>query len=604
MARDGSAVVMRIANLFGPAAVSSIAVVLALATPTDAKADWYDAVKGIISDLIEQDIATNVIPNAATKLPFLCEYMPASIAAIQEQRFSGIQNVVRRELADAIGYETARAIDPSLPALTSVVWVPAAEPKKVEEQKVTISPLVPEVQGPTLGDAVKADKAPFACRSYDSAHKTWTPNFAGKESTATTKLRDCITRQDDMNRDAACAAGLLVRDAVVSDGGSAEQDIRRLAVDLAVGALATKVDEVHKRQAADILLSVVSGDADLAKDDVKLRELTSALGLAKDDQALVLETFSALKRVPITQPNIEVAIALTIALDKNCDKSRICGKLKSLVSRAESAKITAIFGDIMTKNYGAAVGDALESMNGILDCPNNPKRTGCGDTDQAALKFVRLFAVYLVDSATSSQNAASAEADLRKAAVELLRLASGAGVLRSYWSDWPNAKNWFIPDLSLRYAWRPGHLSSDGGFAQIYPSVDWIKFRLFPPVYTHGVYGALHVSLVDLLGPFSEGATRTAALSSDAADNKGKAFLLQFLGPRLDLQLAAPELSRNLSIGAGAAFRFVRASPSGDATPVPTYCLAIGTNQSGSDCRDGRVNWNNMELSLFAKYVF
>ena len=44
------------------------------------------------------------MPNAASRIPATCLYFPSTIAAIEEKRFNGLANVIRKEVADAAGY--------------------------------------------------------------------------------------------------------------------------------------------------------------------------------------------------------------------------------------------------------------------------------------------------------------------------------------------------------------------------------------------------------------------------------------------------------------------------------------------------------------------
>src|SRR5678815_6138738 len=79
--------------------------------PRDARADWYSDVREIIEQVIETNVSTEIIPNAAARVPALCSFFPSSLAAIQAQRYTGLQTVLRKEVADAVGCAVFRSLN-------------------------------------------------------------------------------------------------------------------------------------------------------------------------------------------------------------------------------------------------------------------------------------------------------------------------------------------------------------------------------------------------------------------------------------------------------------------------------------------------------------
>ncbi len=79
-----------------------------LTDTTPAKADLagtvVDDASAIIAQLIEDNIATQAVPNAARRIPAACYYFPSTIGAIEDRRYSALPKVLRKEIADAAGY--------------------------------------------------------------------------------------------------------------------------------------------------------------------------------------------------------------------------------------------------------------------------------------------------------------------------------------------------------------------------------------------------------------------------------------------------------------------------------------------------------------------
>jgi hypothetical protein len=108
----------------------------------------------------------------------------------------------------------------------------------------------------------------------------------------------------------------------------------------------------------------------------------------------------------------------------------------------------------------------------------------------------------------------------------------------------------------------------------------------------------VNFTVVDLLGPFTELATRPVDLEGK---RRGGVFALGFVVPRLELELGIPALTNNIVVGTGVAARLYRVSRPDPVMGLgPSYCIA-----GGDDCTDGFSNSGakNIEFSIFVKYV-
>jgi hypothetical protein len=231
------------------------------------------------------------------------------------------------------------------------------------------------------------------------------------------------------------------------------------------------------------------------------------------------------------------------------------------------------------------------------------------------VSFVKALGTHLIDDVSSTSHVANTSGALQDASTDLLAEFGGAGLTRSirYGSGRSRVVYVLVPDLSLRYSYRPGHVSSltNGNAAMTFASLDTVKIGLNIPLYNNHIQARIQLSFVDILGPFSEGATRASEFSN--ARYTVPAFYLGFFVPRSEVLIAAPELSRNLAVGFGTAARLFRAvGPRTD--PVtnrqigPGYCFAFDTSANNTDVcgnkNDGSFTIENLEFSAVVKYVF
>jgi hypothetical protein len=102
----------------------------AVTVSRDARADWYSDAKDIVQQLVEDDIATQAVPNAASRIQAICDYFPSTVAALEDKRYDGLPPILRKEVADAVGYVVLTnlatlAAAPPGPAATPPAGAPA-----------------------------------------------------------------------------------------------------------------------------------------------------------------------------------------------------------------------------------------------------------------------------------------------------------------------------------------------------------------------------------------------------------------------------------------------------------------------------------------------
>ena len=220
-----------------------------LTSTATARADWYDDAKDIILQLAEDNIATEVIPNAAGKLPVACDFFPATVKALRAKRYDGVATIVRKESSDAVGLFVLNKIDPSS------IATPAASATDQKNAAITITPdslalfnnsVKKEAHPSARTDQVaiaSKQSCSFAVPGSDQAKADAALGIAvATESKATKALRDCIVTQASMTRELACSVALTTRDAANGDEKLLAGDLRRTeaAIVLASAVSATR----------------------------------------------------------------------------------------------------------------------------------------------------------------------------------------------------------------------------------------------------------------------------------------------------------------------------------------------------------------------------
>ncbi len=375
------------------------------------------------------------------------------------------------------------------------------------------------------------------------------------------------------------------------DDGLLPADAKRLLAALVVAAQkamptgASSQVEVANRLAS--AMSTAKSVDDIAESFCQFFAPSAQSACQKDVRGMVL----LLSRWTVDATTLEQSFAAAKELASACSLP-VCRTIEKVAGGAEEAE--DVCRDIQSRNYGAAAGEVFDALQ-QRKCPEQEMLSspplGCREIDGKVYDFLRALAVYSIDSATSGNPGASNDADFRKAAVDLIEAAGGAGVRRSLWA---RAHGLYVPEFALRDAWRPGHLGTGTSPNMVYPSLELVRGRLRVPV-RQSLYLGLHVSVLDLLGPFVEVSTRNANLRND--EHATRVFLLGFIVPRLDIEVGVPQLTKNLVVGFGGAFRFFRAE-SLDGGMI--YCT-VGDNCSSGGRRAPASDY--FEFSVFAKFV-
>ena len=252
------------------------AVIFVMTRSSDARADLAQDATAIIEQVIEDDIAKDVVPAVACQMPLAVDYFTSTIGAIENERFSGLPLILRKEASDLLGLSILHALDPNLttasstpvpppvaagaragaPAAAAVAPPPAtttktrAAPSVVYRRQAIMlanltrkkgtpasSPLAVDAATPAVQPAVTlvAAAAGAAAAVPPCPFLPWpgTPTT----SKATKQMTSCLLPQGDITEEFACATALTIRDAADGEDSLLPNDLQRLAASLVVEAL-------------------------------------------------------------------------------------------------------------------------------------------------------------------------------------------------------------------------------------------------------------------------------------------------------------------------------------------------------------------------------
>jgi hypothetical protein len=570
-------------------------VVCCLAPAAVAKADLAGDVASIVEQVIEDDIATTVVPNSATHFPVTCDLFPASIYALQAKRYNGFSTIVRDDLADSTGFLVTLAIDGGdLANLPLPHQTYRAQTLTVLGALLTDNPLT---------------KLKYTQGDVNQAVCSFNASAASQPSVSSLVMQECSTAQSSAVTEIACATGLAARDAADGNETLLPNDGQRALVAIASQiVLDDPSNTAHAHDAGEfgkvvaLVQEAIGSKSPIDVSGANLSATSAKLIEALAGQISVLSSTSSASSAQL--------VATIVAF--GAKTASLTGTLNVVKAAMLGGGAYAVITDVQARNYGAAAADSFDTLDAEI-CPagSNDKTLGCDRVDKDVRAFLKAASVYAIDSASAGSVDASVSADFRAAAVDLIEDMGGAGIRRkTFASKSGRSPAWPFPDFALRASLRPGFASPAApGTAtsalMTYASMDWPNFRwkMFPQRRSESsLWLGGDISLLDVFGPFVELAARNSSLGNDGA-RSGDAFVLAFVVPRVEIEFGIPELTKNLVVGVGGAARFYRADQnpvSSSTAPVTaSYCF-IGQ----SDCAGGAsFGASNFEGTVFVKYV-
>jgi hypothetical protein len=569
-----------------------------------ARADFSEDAVAVIRQVIEDDIARQVVPNGAKRFPALCDLLPASVHALKDGRFDGFPAIAREEVAATAGLVAFIVVDRGKPNQQLGQPSLAANPAALQTfplRRQTIK-LLGELAGDP-GWAAQLPPAPAETCEFEGT----SPGLAPRQSVPASVLALCAGPQAQPNEELSCAVGIAVRDAAAGDTSQLAADGRRAAVAIAAAAAMQLVPELSFAEAisdvnqlltnAPSPIVPLSGPSLTAPVEQKLRALLAQAAGLTAGGALSLERTLELVAAFGTSASVTAGGGIRSAPQIAALRELLRGSRR-------------VYQDIQAKNYAAAAGDVFDTLDVVVteECGSN-QEGACSEHHRLVRAFLRATTIYTIDALTTGYSD-DVSANFRAAAVDLIEDSGGAGIRRKTFSTKSGQyPGWYFPNFSLRGALRPGFArrtdpGTNSSNFSTYASVDWpnLRYKIYPGKRaTNPLWVGGNFSFIDAIGPLYEAAVRNPTLGRQRT-RAGQAFGLGFIVPRVEFEFGVPELTRNLVVGAGATVRLYRAveQPITTATlpTVANYCFALE-----SHCPGGTFNANNFEASLFVKYV-
>lgn len=601
----------------------------------------YDDVKQIIEDLITAEVAHTVVPRMA------CMSHARRLAADENAETSNALDIT----TDLIRAKQARAGD-TFVALDAVRYFPRTLQAIYDRQFTTLRPIiVAEVSDmaastvyealrtePGQGDSVAkrldarqvvrangdrpAPAAQLAADSLDTCADNLGAKLAERTLAGPTPLDAYCKAPTGPTPDDeyACDLAYAMQFTLGADAKKAEGYLLRvLAEFVAEVAMAKPPTDAQFAPILNVLAAMVAapGSTPAIVDEAVLR-LTKALGIDDGKRLVpVLASFvEQWKVLTLTSGKVvsfeafsrslsDLAFADGQALPGASGLAALVRAGCTLAPNARACtflpKATRLLSTgsqlwTMVRLTGSAdVVDAaqlaIESMFVELRarCASDPKPAGSVCKELPVYeRFADAIVIYAVQAHARGTPTTEARADLRSAAVELVRQLGTEGGIDRAWG-W----NVLFPALSLRYDWSPGFVTGSPGSGRAVASATWLTVRV-PVVYRPVAYSALSLSLVDLLAPLAELAMRSGTNAQYADTQK---VWLDLLSPHVDVEVGMPSLSKHLLLGAGLSYRWVVPWQTTLATPTTPASYRYAT------CFDRKSQSECFELGVFAKYL-
>lgn len=590
---------LRLAGAVG--AVSAVWSYSPAAHAEDLSQTVYQDVKSVIQELMVDEVAKTTIPNAACQAPILLRYYPNSMQQLFDRQLGSLKGQLRTESASLLGSFVYKSL------------------------KVGSLDLVKFLRDESPSLTVTLDACPQRVRD-DGGPKYFT-DVSSKDDLVSDLVAQCGSNYPAEDT-IPCELGMAAEAYVLDDKYAAESHLRRVIAYLLAKAhnLATsaQVEELA------VLVATYVKDPGITTPP-KVVDKTLADLLAADPSPLVVG-LQAIAREwqmltgagksqlsPRALTDVMLSAALPV-LKAACDADASCQRLEAL---SRDVNTRALMDAVKRQDVRAI---AVESLRASLTGPKTA--TDCKPTDsglnpegfhpeaQQALysmtagtaptciqetvvtrygRFIATLASYVLEDRENGEPTDATREAFRSAAFELLRTdGPQSGFDRGFLGTL------VIPQPTLRFAWAPTYINeaTTNGFRYA-ATLDWLTAR-WQFKYDQSVYVAGSLSLVDLLGPFSESALR----QQSPVPLKSARVWSMFLNPRLEAAVGLPSLSRHLAFVAGVSYRAAGAfrDPADD-KKLTYYTWLSGDRPLDYENRPAAFATQFIESSLGLRYV-
>jgi hypothetical protein len=430
---------------------------------------------------------------------------------------------------------------------------------------------------------------------------------------------------DSLAKQFNCDLGLALSSALSGDGAAADDDLIKAISVVLVEAITDRFPVPPDRQArlyertAVFMRDIISKDARLDKLIPEyVADVIAIIGPQReaDIRAAMKKLETAIDRIRlqwrlatsngVTGVNL-VAFFQTMATSAGsladlCDSrpSPVCRSFQKLQGAVEKGEfLWPIVRAAAQRNLSEAANVAIRAIFGTHEAKScsTESEPGADCQGNAFRDFLIAFVQYLVEATTEGTPTEVTRAALRTAAVQAIRSVGVAGGFdRRGWLRWHHipylpGTGFFYPEFGLRASWNSAYLNTKDSSLRYIATANMFTFK--PLIrFTDSTYAAVHISFFDPLSPLSELAIRKTA--GVTYQDEGKLWW-NFITPRVEMVYGIPELSKHLVIGAGFSARLV--VPLKDDPAVETYRYrGIGLSWSAELAK-------HVEYGFVLKYV-
>jgi hypothetical protein len=550
----------------------------------------YDDVKSVIEDLMIDEVAQTVVPNAACQQPVLVVYFPNTLQRVYDRQFGALKATIQSDAAATVGSFLYWLAEYGGPTPRIRDFLTAEKPPQLH-----IDPAKPR----ECGNSIRTEGGPG--------------HYARAKLRAPLLTRECVSMASAYNgspaikkKAVACEIGLAAQAFLLDQPDVGETHIKRLVSILLASSLGlNKPDQVEE---LNVLLAAYIADPNLAKvpsvndptlADLLTKTLPATLQFIGREWHLLTATGS--RKLTVTDV-IDILLSTAIpVLNDACNNIPACATMVDKLAKSGEAREflrAAASHDLRTAAVDLLRG-AFSIVESKPDCSSGTIATSQLPADSvkttltAAARpsceeqvvisrygvFFAALATYVIES-EKGQAADATRTAFRSAAFDLLRVdGTKTGFDRPPFSA-PKFGGFLIPRPSLRVSWNGGYYNANTHDGVRYTaSVDWLTARI-PVMYTQSTYAAVYVSIVDFLAPFSESALR----DQTGQVTHGGVVWDNLVTPRIDVLFGFPSLSTHLALTGGVSFRTAAAfRDPGTTNNYSYYSWASGIPSQYSD---------------------
>lgn len=581
---------------------------LAAGAPTTSSAGVqeaiYDDVKDIITELMETEATRSVVPNAICRLdPAVHVYFRDTLQRVYDHQLGSLGPVVLDDARELLENIVLVEIDPTAAGPIGPGWTRIQRLRGGIKAGLDVSKCVERVKALGGPNGVGLDAVLYKDSAGNAVHTAEPPATAACSAPGALPLERWV----------ACESARAIRAAVSEQSAAARLHLLRLTAAMSFGvAWQAEVTEASVAERTDVIRAIVEKDTVAAAPDPTADQLGKAIRTTLTDcpdaPSMAVNLFSVLHSLCAYSPSLPVCGAVDKAFVGSTEGLQ--GLIRAATGGDYVHVVEWLLAQALPREPEGEVGAdetlddaevevlAVRYSGDASRAEQDQLESGADETQRrqrydlllAYRRFLSALSAYAIEAGGGDSPSAATRGAFRAAAREvLLSTRSGrSGFDRRF--GW----NIIVPQLTLRASASAGYVGeTDAGGLRFAAGLDWLvlRGRFF---YSETFYMAGNVILTDPLAPFAEVASRRAGTTY----NGHRKLWLNTLGPRVEMIVGMPALSRQLAFSIGANLRWV--APTEPVDEVSHYQYLLDDKNA-----DGTKNISrHIEGALGLKYLF